>query len=259
MFVLFSRALVSGGAFMRVRVGPQRRLGARAKNSGLCGAFTPPAARICAAHKAISLEPIWSAQARRERYAREMKLQVVFSHDELVAFAAQWLPLKLLLGDKEDRFLQLTDPTTIELVPQAGLRIACRAEIRWPVLGLTVPISARSLSVLMSPSVGLQDGHPVLMFRPKIEQAELSGVPTRLIETIIDAINRALAERVKPSWAFGRSLTRSIAMPAMLATTQSIDLAVQSGMVHVSEEAFTFELSLRGDATRRQSGGISEP
>lgn len=180
-----------------------------------------------------------------------MKLQVVFSHDELVAFAAQWLPLKLLLGDKGDRFLQLSDPTTIELVPHEGLRIICRAEIRWPVLGLTVPITARNLSVLLRPSVGLQEGHPALMFRLKIEQAELSGVPTRLNGTITDAINRALSERVKPSWAFGRSLTRSIAMPALLATTQSIDLAVQSGVVHVTEEAFTFELSLRGDATRR--------
>lgn len=183
-----------------------------------------------------------------------MKLQAVFTRDELVGFAAQWLPLKLLLGGagKEDRFLELTDPTTIELIPGAGLRIACRAQLRWPVLGMTVPITARSVSVLFSPSVALQDMHPALSFRLKIEHAELSGVPKGLNATITDAVNRALSERLKPTWAFGRSLTRSIAMPPLLATTQSIDLAVQSGGVHVTDEAFTFELSLRADAPRRQ-------
>src|SRR3978361_2110997 len=155
-----------------------------------------------------------------------MKLQVVLSRDELVSFAAQWLPLKLLLGDAshEDRFLELTDPTTIELIPNAGLRIACRAQIRWPVLGITVPITARTIGVMFSPSVALQDGHPALVFRLKIEQAELSGLPKGVNATLTDAVNRRLSEKLKPSWPFGRSLTRSIPMPAVLATTQSIDL-----------------------------------
>jgi hypothetical protein len=182
-----------------------------------------------------------------------MKLQVVFSRDELVSFASEWLPLKLLLGDpsKDDRYLQLTDPKAIELVPNAGLRIACRAQIRWPVLGLSVPITARTLSVLLSPSIALIDEQPALVFRLKIEQADLSGVPARLDATVTDAINRALSERVKPTWHFGRSLTRVVPMPAILATTESIDLSVQSGAVEVSHEAFTFQLTLSADAPRR--------
>jgi len=182
-----------------------------------------------------------------------MKLTAVFSRDELVAFAAQWLPLKLLLGDvsKEDRYLLLSDPTAIELVPGAGLRIVCRAQFRWPLFGITVPITARNVSALFSPTVGLEEGHPALVFRLKIEQSELLGVPARLNGPITEAINRALSERVRPAWPFGRMLTRSIAMPAVLATTQSIDLAVQSGAVHITDDAFTFELSVRGDATRR--------
>ena len=180
-----------------------------------------------------------------------MKLQVVLTRDELVAFAAQWLPLKLLLGDKEDRFLQLTEPTTIELAEGAGLRIACRAQIRWPVLGLTVPVTARNLAVLFSPTVELQEGHPALVFRLRIEHAELSGIPARFNGTLTDGVNRALSERVKFSWPFGRSLTRAIPMPLMLATTEVIELAVLAGSVHVSAEQLTFELGLRADATRR--------
>jgi hypothetical protein len=182
-----------------------------------------------------------------------MKLQVVLTRDELVSFAGQWLPLKLLLGDKEDRFLQLTDPTTIELAEGAGLRIACRAQIRWPVLGLTVPVTARNLTVLFRPAVELQEGHPALVFRLEIEHAELSGIPARLNGTLTEGVNRALSERVKFSWPFGRTLTRSIPMPPVLATTEAIELAVQAGSVHVSEEQLTFELALRADATRRSS------
>jgi hypothetical protein len=182
-----------------------------------------------------------------------MKLQAVFSRDELVAFTHQWLPLKLSLGDpkKDDRYLLLSDPKAIDLVPQRGLRIACRAQIRWPILGLNVPITARNLSVLMSPSVIDVEGQPALAFKPHIEQADLSGVPSRLDSTLTDAVNRALADRVKPRWSFGATFTRSIPMPALLATTAAIDLSVASGEVNVSEEAFIFSLVVRAEAPRR--------
>ncbi|HEX5656729.1 MAG TPA: hypothetical protein VFX59_06010 [Polyangiales bacterium] len=182
-----------------------------------------------------------------------MKLQAVFSRDEVVAFASEFLPLKLQLGDpkKDERYLLLSDPKTIDLVPGRGLRIACRAQIRWPVLGMNVPITARNLSVLMTPSVVELDGQPALAFKPRIEQADLSGVPARLDSTLTEAVNRALMERVAPTWKFGTMLTRSIAMPAMLSTTQSIDLGVAAGEVHVSEEAFTFSLVVRATAPRR--------
>jgi hypothetical protein len=184
-----------------------------------------------------------------------MKLQAVFSRDEVVAFATQWLPLKLQLGDpkKDERYLLLSDPKTIDLVPQRGLRIACRAQIRWPVLGINVPITARNLSVLMTPSIVQVEGQPALAFLPRIEQADLSGVPSRLDGTLTEAVNRALAERVKPTWPFGASFTRSIPMPAVLSTTASIDLGVHAGEVHVTAEAFTFAVVVRADAPRRAS------
>jgi hypothetical protein len=181
-----------------------------------------------------------------------MKLQAVFSRDELVAFASQWLPLKLQLGDpkKDDRYLLLSDAKAIDLVAGRGLRIACRAQIRWPVLGMNVPITARNLSVLMTPSVIERDGQPSLVFKPYIEQADLSGVPARLDGTLTEAVNRALADRVKPSWGFGATLTRSIPMPPTLSTA-SIDLSVAGGEVQVTEEAFTFALVVRAQAPRR--------
>lgn len=182
-----------------------------------------------------------------------MKFKAEFTRDELITFASQWLPLKLLLGgaSKDDRYLLLSDPLAIELVPNKGLRIACRAQIRWPVLGMTVPINARELSVILRPEISERAGEPLLSCRIEIERADLSAVPARFDRTVTEAVNRALAERVKPSWNFGRMLTRSIRMPALLATTESIELAVRYGTAVVTPDAFVFELELGAGTTRR--------
>lgn len=182
-----------------------------------------------------------------------MKLTAVITREELLAFAAQWLPLKLLLGDSsdEERYLALGDPRVIELVPHRGLRISCRAQILWPVLGFKLPVTARTLSVLLKPGIEQHAGQPSLVFRVHIEHADLSGVPARFDAMITEAVNRALAERVKPAWHFGTQLTRAIPMPAVLATTASIDIAVHYGNVRVSEEGFEFELALEAGTTRR--------
>lgn len=183
-----------------------------------------------------------------------MKLQAVFTREELVSFASQWLPLKVLLGDpaKEDRYLLLSEPKAIELVPGAGLRIACRAQIRWPVLGLSVPITARHLSVLVRPLIETMEGRLALVFRVRLEQADLSAVPARLDATIRDAINRALTERIKLAWQFGSMLSRSIPMPVLVTTTDSIELAVDQARAEVTADAFHFELHIQAGTTRRR-------
>jgi hypothetical protein len=185
----------------------------------------------------------------------QMKLHAVITREELLTFAAEWLPLKLLLGDSsnEERFLQLTEPSRIEVITGKGLRISCRAQIRWPVLGWSVPVTARQLSVLLEPAIEQREGQPALVFRVQLEQADLAAVPARLDAAIRDGVNRALAQRVKPAWNFGSMLTRSIAMPAVLATTASIELEVAYGNVAVTDVGFEFELAVKAHATRRNA------
>jgi hypothetical protein len=48
-------------------------------------------------------------------------------------------------------------------------------------------------------------------------------------------------------------LTRSIAMPAVLATTASIELEVAYGNVAVTDVGFEFELAVKAHATRRNA------
>ena len=182
-----------------------------------------------------------------------MKFTAALTREEIVRFVSEWLPLKVLLGDlkKEDRYLSLSDPTAIELLPGKGLRLACRAQIRWPIMGLTVPITARELIVVLRPTIAILGGHPVLGFGIQIERADLSAVPARLDTAITEALNRALAERAKLKWEFGKMLTRSVPMPLMLTSTESIDLFCDHGVVAVTEDGFTFELAMHARTTAR--------
>ena len=182
-----------------------------------------------------------------------MKFTAAFTREELVRFVSEWLPLKVLLGDfkKEDRYLSLSDPTAIELLPGKGLRLACRAQIRWPIMGLTVPITARELIVVLRPAITTPGGQPALSFGIQIERADLSAVPARLDTALTEALNRALAQRAKLQWEFGKMLTRSVPLPLMLTTTDSIDLLCDHGVVAVTEEGFTFELGVRAGTTPR--------
>ncbi|MET0341414.1 MAG: hypothetical protein ABW252_10445 [Polyangiales bacterium] len=190
-----------------------------------------------------------------------MKFTAAFTRSELVDFASEWLPLKLLLGDvsKEDRYLALSEPRAIDLLPGKGLRLVCSAEIRWPLMGLTVPIKAHSLSVLLKPSIVVELGFPRLRFGIEIEKADLVSVPARIDAAITKAVNAALGERVKVGWDFGAMLTRSIAMPRMLATTESLDLRVVSHALAVTADALTLELGVHASASRRSSKRASEP
>lgn len=182
-----------------------------------------------------------------------MKIEAMVTREELLAFATGWLPLKLLLSGpvRDERYLLLDDPSSLELVAERGLRIVCRAQVRWPVLGLTVPVTVRELSALLTPSVEESEGQLSLVFRVRIEHAEFSGLPARFEATLADALNLALSERVKLSWHFGSMLTRSIAMPLTLATTRSLELAVRHGEVEVSANAFRFEIGLWAGTDRR--------
>ena len=67
-------------------------------------------------------------------------------------------------------------------------------------MGLTVPITAKELSVLLRPSIATAAGQPALVFGVQIVRAGLSAVPARLDTATPEAPNRPLAELAKLGW-----------------------------------------------------------
>jgi hypothetical protein len=165
----------------------------------------------------------------------------------------QLLPLKVRLGDEEDdeRSLLLRDPRGLNCVSGHGVSLSCTADIRWSVLGLTVPILLRQLSVLLTPRIAARAGAPALVFEVSIEHADLAGVPAVVDAHLVERVNQALSEhQVELCWEFAKTLTHSFTLPALLANVRSFNLGVGESSVEVIPDGLVLEVALLTSVTR---------
>lgn len=182
-----------------------------------------------------------------------MQLRAVLPRSDLDALLNQLLPLKVLLGgeDDDDRSLLLRDPRGLSFVPGRGVSFSCTADIRWSVLGLTVPILLRQLSVLLTPSIVQRTSGAALVFEPSIEQADLAGVPAVVETHLVERVNQALYERqVELGWEFAKTLSHSFTLPALLANVRSFNLGVGESSVEVLPDGLVLEVALLTSVTR---------
>jgi hypothetical protein len=182
-----------------------------------------------------------------------MRLQAVLPRSDVDALLNQLLPLKVSLGgqDDDDRFLLLRDPRGLTFVPGSGVSLSCTADLRWSVLGLTVPILLRQLSVLLTPQIATRSGGPALVFALAIEHADLAGVPAVVDAHLVERVNQALLERqVELGWEFAKTLTHAFALPALLANVRSFNLGVGQSSVDVVTDALVLSVELLTSVTR---------
>lgn len=182
-----------------------------------------------------------------------MHLQALLPRSDLDALLTQLLPLKVLLGaDSDDeRFLFLSEPRAVTFVPGRGVSLTCTAEVRWSVLGLTVPIRLRELSVLLTPLIAPRATGPALVFELAIEHADLAGVPAVVGAHLVEFVNLALSERqVALSWEFAKTLTHAFELPALLENVRSFNLRVGESSVEVVPDALVLSIELLTSVTR---------
>jgi hypothetical protein len=98
-----------------------------------------------------------------------MWVEAIISQEDFTALATELFPLSVHLGASDsDHYLLLSATTAVSLVEGRGLRFTCNAQIRWPVLGMDVPINIEALTVLVEPSV--PDGAAAAAARPRLER-----------------------------------------------------------------------------------------
>ncbi len=181
-----------------------------------------------------------------------MRLLALVPRAEVQALLSELLPLMVLLGeDSDDRTLLLRDASDVRFLEGQGLRVACKADVRWSVLGISVPVHLRALSVLLTPRILEREGGAALVFQLAIESADLAGVPAMVDAHLVERVNQALNERqVELAWNFTRTLTHAFALPAMLASVRSFNLGVAGSAVEVRSDALQLEVELRAGVTR---------
>jgi hypothetical protein len=184
-----------------------------------------------------------------------MWLEAVFSRKDLESLAAQFVPLKILLRKEADRHIEVTGVRDISLVPDRGLRLTCQADVRWPFLGIELPVRLETLTALLTPAV--TEPGDRLSFSMQIEDLDLATVPAVLDRTIADKLNVELAEHdVDLAWNFARTLSHRFELPSSLEPVDGLDLRVRWGRVRVTEEAMVMAVSFQPSVLRHDVLGI---
>jgi hypothetical protein len=196
-----------------------------------------------------------------------MWLEAIVSLEDFQALAAELLPVRVQLGAADsDHYLFLSAASQVSLVEGRGLRVVCNAQIRWPVLGMDIPINVDSLTVILEPSVPNESGE--LLVGVQLEHADVAWVPSMIDRKIVAAINEALQQKKADlAWRFDSALSHEFPLPEMLQPVRALGLKAGWGKVRVTSEAMVLAISFHahalgaaelqrppGDAAARQLG-----
>jgi hypothetical protein len=177
-----------------------------------------------------------------------MWLQAFFSSEDLLRAVSHVTPARVPL-DRQDpaRFLWVSKPERLRL-SHGAVVLDARAQLHWDVLGLRVPVTLKTVSLSLSPTVEDAAGHEVLAFHLQVEAADLSGVPAFVEKSLIERVNEALRSAdAKLSWKFLETLDFRFKLP-VIAPVREIALYARRGSAEVTEEGLTLTVGWGLDA-----------
>ena len=182
-----------------------------------------------------------------------MWLQALLTVEDFTQALEQLTPIRLPLDkNSEDRYLWLGRPREVSLVNGRGLRIVTHALLQWDVIGIRVPLTLRTVTVLLVPSVAQVDKEDALTFSVLIEDADLTAVPSFIEEPLIARVNEALDRpEARLAWHFLRTLDFRFELPAGIGPHKQLNLFARWGAVRVAEDAMTLAVSWGLNVTAR--------
>jgi hypothetical protein len=184
-----------------------------------------------------------------------MRVEAILSKEDLSLLVGQFAPVTIRLG--EDGELHIHDPSDITLVPNVGLRVVCKAHLRWGVLGIGVPMKVNSLVVVIRPAIATRDGVEALVFKLEIEHIDLALLPTGVDNRVTGLVNRELdAKHVELSWDYAATLNHTFALPDTLRPLEHLELTVRGAQVKTTDELMGLAIAFDADVRR---GKASRP
>jgi hypothetical protein len=186
-----------------------------------------------------------------------MRLDASVPASTLLRLVEQLIPLRIELGGdgEQARYLLLTGPSQAELIDHRGVRLGCRAEVCWPVLGMKLPVPLRAFRVVLLPEIRKRrDKNHTLVFRVHVEHAELAGFPRTIAARLIDLVNQALSVRdVELAWDVGATFNRSISLPRMLSTLDTLSLSLSDLQLRIENQELRISMAITPDIGRREA------
>jgi len=190
-----------------------------------------------------------------------MWLQATFTAQDLLGALVKITPLRVPLDkDDPDRCLWLGKPSAVTLREGEGVHITTRGQVRWDVAGITVPITMRTLGVLLTPSIEAVDGEEALNFTLRVTEADLSAVPGFIEGSLVTRVNDALARPdARLIWRFLQTLDFTFRLPAKLEPERHMSLFARWGAVRVMDEALSLVVGWGLDAAPNATTGALVP
>lgn len=179
-----------------------------------------------------------------------MWLQAIITPSDLEHVLNEITPMRIALdGDAPERYLWLDRPNHVAMTNGHGIRIVTSARLQWDVIGIKLPVTLRSVTALIVPTISQRDGHDVLAFSACIEDADLSLVPEFIEVPILARVNEALqGEHAQIAWHFTDTLNFHFNLPEAMDPTRAMQLCARWGAVRTSHEGMAIAASFTLDA-----------
>jgi hypothetical protein len=175
-----------------------------------------------------------------------MWLQAAFTREDLAMVLGQLTPLRIRLGEGTERYLYIGRPVSVELIKDRGLRIRTRAKIRWDLIGIHVPVTLRSLSVVLTPEIVRRERRDILVFHAELEDVDLSVLPAFVDRGLVALVNKELQKSSSElAWDFLKTLNWHFALPAAMSPPEALDLYAAWGEVKVTKSTLALAISFR--------------
>jgi hypothetical protein len=177
-------------------------------------------------------------------------LEAILTVEDLQRMLRDLSPAAIRLGDNGE--LEFDEPSSVALIAQRGLRVVCGAKLHWPLLGVSVPVSLRSVAVMICPTIEPVGDREALVFKFHIEHIDVSILPAFFDNKVTDRVNEELAKHhVEFAWSFAKTLSYVFQLPDALLSTSALSLEVVVGTVRITDSALAFAISYQTKFQRR--------
>ena len=189
-----------------------------------------------------------------------MQLRFTLPYDELRAAVFQLTPLRIPLTgpDEPERWVELDEPSDLELVEGVGLRGPMQGRFHFEVAKLPVKDELISVRITIRPELQhAETGAAMLAFRIELDEADLEKLPKMLDHGVVALVRRSLApEQTKTRIPYAQLLSADLPVVARLQPLTRIELRAEGGAVRVDEDAMHFDVEL--DVTLVHEGEAGE-
>ena len=136
-----------------------------------------------------------------------------------------------------------------------GLRLRCHAKLLWPILGIDVAITIRSMTLLVVPSTELRDGNRVIVFAPEVDALDLALLPDVGDAELRAFINRELQEkRIELPWNYKETLDQQFALPDWFPAGAVFEIRSNGAAIKVTNDSIGLAIDVSASVATEQEG-----